>query len=233
MAFYRYASKLKKEKDPNSIVLLHFEDDFINNQITDAKGNTFTRSNSSVVIDNNYKFGEHSLANSEYYGNNYLMLNKSENDLNFGSNDFTIDFWVYPKRYERETLIIVNGVYIDMYGYRPRMWWVGDGYWIVDADSEAGGGQGTITMSLNTWSHIALVRHGKYLTLFVNGAKSVEANIGSIAMHIYDNLNWSMILGVWDNTSSYGYWGNYDEIRITDRAIWTDDFTPPTRPYNN
>lgn len=230
MAFYRYASKLKKEKDPNSIVLLHFEDDFINDQITDTKGNTFTRSYSTVEISNNYKFGEHSLAKD---GGDYLMLYKSENDLNFGSNDFTIDFWVYPKRNDREALIIVNGVYIDMYNCRPRMWWVGDGGWFVHADSYAGGGEGTITMSLNTWSHIALVRHGEYLTLFVNGAKSVEANIGNIPMYIYNQLNWSMILGIWDDTAGYGYYGNYDEIRIINRAIWTDDFTPPTRPYNN
>ncbi len=217
------------ETPSESLILLHFEDDFVNNQITDAKGNTFTRSTNTVELSNNYKFGEHSLAKD---GGDYLYLPKTENSLDLGNNDFTIDFWVYPKRrYYREALIIVNGVYIDMYDCRPRMWWVADGYWIIHADSSAGGGDGTITMPLNTWSHIALVRHGDYFTLFVNGAKSVEANIGSISMHIYDQLNWSMILGIWDDTAGFGYYGNYDEVRITDKAVWTEEFTPPTRPY--
>lgn len=230
MAYFRYATKLKKDDEPSSIVLLHFENDFVNDQITDAKGNTFIRSTNTVELSDNYKFGEHSLAKD---GGDYLYLPKTENSLDFGNNDFTIDFWVYPKRNYREALIIVNGAYIDMYNCCPRMWWVGNGYWIVDADSAAGGGQGTITMPLNTWSHIALVRHGEYLTLFVNGAKSVEANIGSTPMFSYSQLNWSMILGIWDDTRNYGSYINFDEIRIIDKAVWTDDFTPPTAPYTN
>jgi hypothetical protein len=42
-----------------------------------------------------------------------------------------------------------------------------------------------------------------------------------------------MLLGIWDDTVSYGSYINFDEIRIIDKAVWTDDFTPPTAPYTN
>jgi len=229
MAYFRYANKLKKEKDPKSIVLLHFEDDFINNEITDANGNIFTKTDTNIKIDPESYFGANSL-----YMNNGRLQSQVIDSLYFGSGDFTIDLWVKMGGYNRECPIglYYGGILIDINNLYPRMWFLNEqgNAWIVGGDDDSG--KSTLSIPMNEWAHIAYVRNGEYITLYVNGKVGRRQNIGNAVQ--WEQLGKVAVrLGQWDINGLYQYQGYIDEVRIVNKAIWTDEFTPPTRPYNN
>ena len=226
-----YKDKPYQDEELNypSIVLCHFEDDFVNNQITDSKGIVWTKkSGMCQITDTKAKFGTHCLElDGGYIDSEHLE------SLNLDKGDFTLDFWVYPTSSSRGTPAIgyYFSPYIDISSYRPNMWFLNASAtaWVISGEG-GGAGVGTINIQVNQWSHLAIVRNGSSLSLYVNGQLSKSANIGNVST-IYNN-NSCLRIGAWDD-GSYKFKGYIDEFRFTDVAVWTDEFTPPTKPYNN
>ena len=86
------------------------------------------------------------------------------------------------------------------------------------------------TLSLNTWYHIAIVRSGTTLTLYINGTAAGTAtndtyNIGTTAHVTIGNVG--------DASGTYNacYIGYMSNIRIVNgTAVYTSNFTPSTTP---
>ena len=80
----------------------------------------------------------------------------------------------------------------------------------------------------NQWQHIAVVRSGSTITIYVNGVSQ-----GTLS----NSTNWSdsnlRISGFVDTQSSiYAYYGYLDDFRITKGiARYTSNFTPPTAAF--
>ena len=84
---------------------------------------------------------------------------------------------------------------------------------VIDADIEAA--------YLSGWCHLALTRLGSVLRLFINGTL-----VGVNNSYTYDgtgNDGVRTYIGI-DTTL-------IDELRISNIARWTSNFTPPTAPY--
>lgn len=82
----------------------------------------------------------------------------------------------------------------------------------------------------DTWYHIAVVRYGSTLNIYLNGTAIKEitdsTSIGTTA-------NW-MVSGRNANTANYYMGGWISEIRISKGiARWKSNFTPPTRQYSS
>ena len=155
-------------------------------------------------------------------------------DLNLGTRDFTIDFWV---RFNSLTTYI--GL-MDHYTDGSNKWslMMGTSSGIIIFVDETGGSQ-TINAafswvpSLNTWYHVAFVRQGiSNWYCFVNGSPlsvfgSIVGATESIATHVG-----VLSIGRIDNTNSEKLDGWMQELRIdVGKAMWTSAFTPPTAPY--
>lgn len=218
-------------------ILVHHFDTALNNEgkATDNKGHIWTVNNTNrVSIDNTeYKFSDKSLHINGAPG---YIQSEVISDLNWGTSDFTVDFWININNNTGRMCPIIltnDGFAIDINNYIPRMWFVdpNNPAWLVNADSPSGGGQGTIAITHSTWNHIALIRNESYLTLYVNGQQSVQANIGSTPMNSSSSV--CIRLGTWDDGSSYQFYGSIDELRVTNKAVWTSTFTPPIAPYND
>jgi len=84
---------------------------------------------------------------------------------------------------------------------------------------------GTYNFSLNTWYHIALVRNiGGVFTIYVNGV-SVATTTNTTTW--IDNSPYS--IGYSPQTSYNNYFNGYiSNFRITNTAVYTSNFTPPT-----
>jgi hypothetical protein len=84
--------------------------------------------------------------------------------------------------------------------------------------------------SVDTWYHIAIVRDtGGIVYIFIDGIDQVltqDVRQGGFASSITGDVN----IG-FDPFNSHYMNGWMDEIRISDVARWTTDFTPPTVPY--
>jgi hypothetical protein len=85
----------------------------------------------------------------------------------------------------------------------------------------------TMTLSTNTWYHIVLVKNGTNYKSYVNG----ELKTDSTQTTEIPNLTGVLSLGCyyWDIGKGYDLNGNISEVRLSDVARYTANFTPPKR----
>ncbi len=181
-----------------------------------------TLTNSGVTIDTGVsKFGG---ASGYFNGSSYLT---TDYRLNCPHNDFTIDFWMYP------VVIGVNSVLVGVMGDFNNNWWA-ISYGAANKLSYSGRTAGvmtsvtsTTTLAANTWYHVAVVRSGTTLSLYINGTLESTATMSSDP---YCTSTSNPVLGYWGSYGQY-YKGYIDEYRFSTLARWTSNFTPPTTAY--
>ena len=199
-------------------------------------GDTSISSRSSPVI-----VGTGSgLTNSNAYGlvfngsTQYLSVANSGTTLDFSTNDFTVEFWVYA------TSALSAGTSAFSYSnYGDNIGHFGiNGYTGKLALSYSN--SGTIntytfgpTWVLNTWYHVAIVRISSVATLYVNGTSYGNSNLGS---RDFSNVP-GLFIGVSDGSG--GTWaaggnnfpGYISNLRIVKGlGVYTGNFTTPTSP---
>ena len=89
---------------------------------------------------------------------------------------------------------------------------------------------GTTTVSLNTWYHVAVVRTGTTVYLFVNGAQ--DGTAGSMNQNIASASAFN--IGAYNNGVS-DWWGGFiTNLRVVKgTALYTANFTPSSVPLTN
>jgi hypothetical protein len=195
-------------------LLLHMDDV----GLTDSSsiGHTITKNGDVARSSSQYKFGGY----SAYFDGteDYLSIN-SHTDLNFGTGDFTVDFWLYTGTTGQNVLgkSFSPGWYFWT-GYSGEIHFYGNNNTSVVA--------GASNLSNDQWHHIAGVRSGTTMYLFVNGVL-VDSETYSVNE---DNSN-PLIIGGY-TTGGQKYTGYLEEVRISKGiARWTSNFTPPTFSY--
>ena len=168
---------------------------------------------------------------SKYYGssaqfngtNQYLSI-ADHNDLDLGTGDFTIEFWVYANSLtDNDGLVGKRGSST----FNSNSWRIAYNSansninlqhssllndTIADADAP----------SLNTWTHYAFARESGTIRVFKDGIKHSDAS------YTYDFSNtYSLLIGANANTS-YTWHGHLQDVRIyKGYAKYTADFAPP------
>lgn len=145
--------------------------------------------------------------------------------------DFTIEGWFRPA---------TAGA--DYYGYSANVLWASDHngmflLWSINSTLYLliGTGSGnliitsTAQLSVGQWTHVALVRSGSGLTLFMNGSASGTGTYSSaINSGTFARLGQSPAI---DGNLNYSFNGWIDEFRVTSAARYTGAFTVPTSPF--
>ena len=193
---------------------------------------TITAYGNAQLDDATYVFGGTCL---KFDGTGDYVQTSASNDFSFGTGDFTIEY--------RIKFSAVDALYVPIClrastGIANGEWWCevtaaeDEMYW---GFKNTAGTQYYVNLSLagsafaiNTWYHIALVRNGNSLQLYQNGtavgsATSVTGSFGG---------NAAITIGALGN-GSYSLNGWMDEIRISNTARYTSNFTPSTVPFNN
>ena len=213
--------------DANTLLLLHAED-FINSSST-----TNTITNTNVTLNTTVKkFG----SSSFYFNGSNAYLDLS-NLISFGSGNFTIDFWVYflnnTKGYQglidnRNVNSDYNSwvVYMEQNNSFQFIASAGSGWTVIMPISS--------TVTLNTWYHIAVVRNGNNWYTFKDGVivTTRTNNTTVISTPTSPIRIGTGKQGTYGLTSSCYFNGYMDEIRISNTARWTENFTPPIKAYN-
>jgi hypothetical protein len=190
---------------------------------TDSSTNNLSITNSSTVSIN---------ASIKKYGTGSMYFDGAGNVLtvsNFpvlGTGDFTIETWVYKISGSNNGFLqlLSSTTWPSTSSPLALGHYTGGGSWLVDC---GGSGQkySSLTVSNNTWYHVALVRSSGVTKFYVNGV--YDSSIGAIT----DTTNYTYTyLGIgayW--TTSYSWNGYLDDIRVTKGiARYTANFTPPT-----
>ena len=181
---------------------------------------TVTTNGNAQITTAQSKFGG---ASGLFDGRGDYLSAPSASGFSFGSDDFTVDFWVRFNSISNCTLVNLNDTY-----YYNLLIWLGSGNVLKAAD---GNGNflisGTTVPTTNTWYHIAFVRSGNTQKLYVNGAS--EGTPGSYS----GSMGSSTTTNTFGSDSSGAALNGWmDEIRISKGvARWTSNFTPPASEY--
>ena len=81
----------------------------------------------------------------------------------------------------------------------------------------------------NTWNHLALVRTSGTWTLYING-QSTGTNTTSGSYDFDSTVDWTV---GGDANGAYPFTGNVSDIRFTNSAVYSSNFTPPTTPLSS
>ena len=210
---------------------------FTNASIIDSTGKNNVETGANAQLDTTVKkFGT---ASYESDGSTSSFLTLSNSDMfPTGFSPFTIEGFIYinsPHKNYNNIISLGYGIqmYVDSGG--KLICWLGNssGAYFVN------GLQSTATISLSTWTHIALVRNSVYpytsntVTWFVNGTSGGQTTEGvSNTIAPVGLYNTFATIGAYPN-GSYIYDGFLDELRITNKARYTSNFTAPTKAFAN
>jgi hypothetical protein len=159
----------------------------------------------------------------------HLQIPDSD-DWDFGSDDWTIDFWFRPTTLSGTQAIVTqwgdgggNGSF-----YLVRQNASISFFYSLNGSSETSTSS-TISLDLNEWQHIAVVREGNSLRYFKNGIASGTAPISGTFFNSTRNLN----IGAYKD-GGQTLQGSLDEIRISKGiARYTADFVPEITEYTS
>lgn len=179
----------------------------------------------------------------------YLQWANSD-DFDFGTGDFTIDFWFRmtgaPASNAYSSFVSSRDnwndlfvIYIGASNYGSGTL-AGLGYnfqGTASGGAVLGTGEGSYTYALNTWYHAAFVREGANLKIYRDGNLVVTSNIGASTPIKFpsSDVQFGRHLFHAGNAGDYLQFRGYvDEIRISKGiARWTSNFSRPSIPYGN
>jgi hypothetical protein len=140
-----------------------------------------------------------------------------------GTGSFTVEAWVYPTAFsayravfDTRTSLSNGGMDLGLANSSAGVWglYKGSGTTVV---------QSSTNLTLNIWQHIAAVRSGSTVTLYLNGV-----SVGS-ATDAQDFTEQGCNVGrTFDNYAWAGYISNFRLVKGT--AVYTTTFTPSTSP---
>lgn len=169
------------------------------------------------------KFGGSSL---KVQLNQFLATTSSLSRFDFGSGDFTIEYWFYPENtsFGVENDFILNSTTISVWATRLTSSTAIFRSYVTNIDATFSITAGQIVGG--AWHHIAFSSNGGVLRFFVNGVQTggngVTPNISTAGLTL-GNL-------IFCNSASPVRY--YDEVAIyKGLGKYTANFTPPTVPY--
>lgn len=216
----------QRETDTYQKLLLKFDGADAQAIYTAETGQSVTFVGTAQLDTAQKKFGESSLLLD---GNSDYVTVPDSADWNFGSDDFTIDFFTrfnstsgnqgffghladednYFVFYKLET--------VHKLLFQAKIGGVQKAYYVMSSNWSP---------SADTWYHIALVRSGTSIKIFIDGVSQTLTESTAISTNDLGDVAATVHVG----GSSNGYLLNgwIDAVRISKGvAKWTSDFTPP------
>ena len=215
---------------PQVAALLHFDGVNGSTTITDNSKNnlTVTANNGAFISTVQSKFGG---ASCFFDGTNDYLSIPDNSAFDFAASDFTMECWLYPTSHPTTVYLLGQSSNTD---YAPVLLYLFNGRPGIAASTN--GSTWAINnyigsaLTLNTWSHLALVRYGNKWSIYVNGTENVIA--ASTSATLYNSTDPFGIGGEATGSLTFPYAGYIDELRITNGyARYTSNFTPSTTAF--
>jgi len=156
-------------------------------------------------------------------GTGDYLATPNSNDLQLGTGDFTIEYWIYPTAFGRMILSRrFSGATVDMTMNTNTdgtvRFYANSSYRIV-----------TSALTLYNWYHIALVRHSGTTKVYVNGTAAAQT--------YSDSNNYSgdkFHIGAIEDVNAAQFKGYISNFRVVvGTAVYTSNFTPSTNALLN
>ena len=202
-------NRIDKPKTENKS-LLHFD-----NNYRDEYSYFSWISDAGCSFVGDCKFGSHAVK----FSNGTIT---SQQDITFGISDFTIDFWQKSNSTQAQpyATFFCDRTYNIRLETRRIV--------LKDGDPSQADYQFTTPLGDGNWHHTAVVRKEGVFYVFQDGVKLKEiTDAKNVRFHLRG-------IGHCPGSQSNTYLdGIMDEFSVVPYAKWTDNFTPPTVPYDN
>lgn len=207
------------------VALLHFDGANGSTTITDQKGHTFTIGGGAALSTAQQRFGGSSLYLN---GTSQYIQSATSVDWDMGSNDFTIEMFIRPAAAITARQDLLNrfstyGLGINIFDsgvLRAYSTTAADGLVYIT---------GSTVVTHDVWHHIAYVRSGSTLYLFLDGVLQGSATLSGE----YAAISQDLTIGR-DPAGTRHFNGYIDEFRITKGAArYVSNFSPPDLPFSH
>lgn len=208
--------------DEHTILMLHLDDNTSN-----SSNYTFDYATGST-LSLTYQNGKFNKALQLMTSTGPCYFQYYNIDQQFTINDeFTIDYWQY---FSTSSLDYSYVQASNSAGYRWSFKMLTGGYAQLFNGSSIQTSLSGVDSVINNneWNHVAIiVKKGQYTKLFLNGNLFYEGTLPDY--YLNTGIRSISIYGSASNASDHCY---LDEIRFSNIARWTENFTPPTQPYS-
>jgi hypothetical protein len=205
--------------------LLHFNEPNGTTTFTDETGRVWTGSGNAATTTSG-KFG-----NAAWFdGIASVIKTPMTPDLALGTKDFTIECFaqrsvtgeIHTLIAQYDSEIVANRAFYIQFSTTNKLFAIvyvgGTGYTISSPSTIATG-----------WRHVALVRNGDTIILFVDGVNLASVVVGTGAV---TDTSIDVSIGAFSE-GQYAMYGRIDEVRITiGEALYTSNFTTPTNEFS-
>jgi len=214
---------------PSCSLLCHFDSlnsagRFIDNSINNF---TITSSGDAQLSDSQYEFGG---ASAYFDGTGDYLTIPSNTALDFGTDSFTIEFWVYFNALSSSRMLAERWVTGNANSW--QLYWRSTGTsltFLVGSSTIVLQDPSGSRITTNQWYHVAVARSGSTNRMFIDGTQVASATNSS---SLSNSLPFA--IGTQISTGTNNFNGYIDEFRITKGfARYTASFTPPTSAFPN
>lgn len=199
-----------------------------NNNTNGAQNNTFLDSSTNAfTLTRNGNTSQGTLSPygnlwSNYFDGSSYLYTSSSSVFGTGTGNFTVEAWVLPtslRAASGENNIIgnasTNGWLLGYFANSIYLASTNNGYTV----------QISYTLTIGAWSHIAAVRNGNTVTIYVNGT-----SIGSGTYTTNCPTGYCAIGGDGANGTARCMYGYISNARFNNTALYSSNFTPSTTP---
>lgn len=220
---------LKIGHDSYTKLLLHCDGADASTAFVDDMGKTVTNTTSAQNDTAQFKYGT---ASALFNGSSDYITVADSDDFNFGTGNFTIDFWVRWYNFTGNQGLVSQYEDDDNYW---RIGWNAIGTYIELLFRDGGTTMGSYRFNpdalgiADVWTHLAFVRNGTTALIFKNGVSQTLTTNTAFGSNDVGNITGDLIIGAYiTGTTTYRYYNGWiDEVRVSKGiARWTSNFTP-------
>jgi len=193
-----------------------------NTTFTDSSSNALTITTAGAPLSQSfspYRSGGYSVEIDASAGS--WIQAQSHSDFAFGTGDFTVEFWMKSQKSDQWLLLIDQ-----QYQAQGVSIWINPTNELVYYPNSSTPALTSQALTMSDWIHVALVRNSGTTKFYVNGVWNSTSY--SDSQNFPTNLPLKM--GSDYSAASYGYKGYFRDVRVTNTAVYSTNFTPPTEP---
>jgi len=224
---YRFGGAID---DTSVVLLLNFNGANNSTTFTDASTNNFTitRFGTPVISTAQSKFGG---ASGLFDAQGDVITAPSDTDFDMGSGNFTMECWIYTTLTARQVLFARgnnagntdSGAFSLQINTQNKIQ-----FNFIDNNVPANilSAISSASMTINTWTHLAVVRNVNTVTIYINGTADGTLDVTGKTMNISTQ---TVRIGDYTTAGDLEFSGYMDDLRITKgKALYTANFTAPT-----
>jgi hypothetical protein len=211
-----------------------------NSAIFDNASNLIIETVNASISTAQNKYGSGTIA---FNGTNAYakLISPFASGTNYGPNviqtrgDFTVEAWVNPTNTAAtRTVFYINGGTGSYASVRLDITTSGTINFLCSFNNTSWSINTTSTATIQTvaWSHIAVVRAGPSIIVYLNGVAIITSTVITMANTLYVGL--VSVLGAALSTNYLNFFNGYiSDFRVTNYARYMGNFTPPTSTLQN